>query len=99
MAPSYPQQSFHKKIPTKLANNKARIVNSKREGDRTVSGMRMRSENTSGLLTFLPVYKKNPIIITVFESNSIFSMADYLNCDYKFNYGCTLRNSIVSNKL
>ena len=43
--------------------------------------------------------QKNPVIIAVFASNSIFSMTDYLNCDFKLNYGCILQNSIVSNKL
>ena len=59
----------------------------------------MGSENISGLLHFLPVYKKKPIIIAVFASNSMFSMTGYLNRDYKLNYDCILRNSIVSNKL
>ena len=66
----------------------------------------VRQQHTPiGVAKTLPVcsiffrFSKNPIIIAVFASNSIFSMTDYLNCDCKLNYGCILRNSIVSKKL
>ena len=65
---------------------------------------RVRQQHTPVAKT-LPVcsilfrFSKNPIIIAVFASNSIFSTTDYLNCDCKLNYGCILRNSIVSKKL
>ena len=50
-------EDAHKTI-RKVEHSKDDGENETCERDRTVSGMHMRSENTSGLLPFLPVYKK-----------------------------------------